>query len=40
MQGLDLLPPTHTHTFVADVQLGLHVDSLTIGLGDVSDSVA
>lgn len=34
MQGLDLGP----YTIVEDVQLGLHVRSLTIATGAVSDS--
>ena len=34
---LDIDPP---YTFVADVQLGLHMGPLTIGAGAVSDSVA
>ena len=43
MQQLDLphpLPPPHTHTFVADVQLGLHVGPLTVGTRAVSDPIA
>ena len=35
MQELDLAPP-----MFVDVQLGLHVGPLTIGVGAVSDSVA
>jgi len=42
MQGLDLTPhPTPTcNTYVADMQLGLHLGPLTIGAGAVSGSVA
>lgn len=36
MQGLDLAP----YTFLADVKLGLHMGSLTIGVGIVSESFA
>ena len=39
MQGLDLGVP-HQHIFIADVQLGLHVSLLTIGVETVSDCVA
>ena len=44
---LESEPPTRTcvwfrpkHTYVTDVQFGLHVELLTVGAGTVSDSVA
>lgn len=40
IQGLDLAPPTHTHTYVADTWLGLHVSLPTTGEGAVSSSIS
>ena len=40
MHGTDLASPTHTHTYVTNVQFGLHMGPLTSRAGAVYESVA